>query len=336
MREGGRAHPLSKLRVTGHREWGWLLAGLLVTVLTLAVIQLSARYGDAFQVRAASASAAELAASRVNALEWQAIAEGHLWPGTGARVGELLASTGRNLRIAGTDAGARQVLSRYPAAIRVEFGLLAAGRIPAARRADAALVDPACRELSAVLEREAARNRQAASRVGTLADAGDIAAFVIGFGVAAGLLLRFGSARRALATAEVERRLLRENDSAENELISVVSHDLATKWPAPPGSAWACRSSRPSPRPITPSSASSARRGRGPHSAGLPGRRRPPACSGPAVTAPRRRTGSAGTASGTQVPGHRSPGHRARTGGQPRGAAPAHPTRPGPPGPVPP
>ena len=228
MRGEARAHPLRRLLAAIHREWAWLGAGLLVTAAALAVILVLAHYEDSFQARADSAAAAELAASRVNALEWQSIAEGRLRPGTDARVSELLGAAERNLGAAGTGTAARQALHRYTAATRAEFGLLAAGRITAARRADAAQVDPAYRQLSVVLERETAANRQAADRAGVLAEIGDIAAFIAGFGVAAALLLRFGNARRALATAEVEQRLLRANDQAKNDLISVVSHDLRT------------------------------------------------------------------------------------------------------------
>ena len=235
MREGGRAHPLRELRRASSREWAWLGAGLLVTVVALALILVFAHYEDSFQVRAASAAAAELAASRASALEWQSIAEGRLPPDRGAHVIGLLGTAGQNLGAAGNNAAARQALGRYRAAIRAEFGLLAAGRIAAARRADAALVDPAYRELSAVLERETARNHAAAGRAGILADAGDIAAFVIGFWVVAALLLRFAAARRALATAGVEQRLLRQNDEAKNQLISVVSHDLRTPLTAVQG-----------------------------------------------------------------------------------------------------
>ncbi len=228
MRGEARAHPLQRLLAAIHREWAWLCGGLLVTAAALAAILVLAHYEDSFQVRAASAAAAELAASRVNALEWQSIAEGQVRPGTGARVSELLGTADRNLGMAGTGSAARQALRRYAAATRAEFGLLAAGRITAARRLDAAAVDPAYRQLSVVLERATAANRQAASRAGGLAEIGDIAAFIVGVGGAAALLLRFGTPRRARATAAVEQRLLRANDQAKNDLISVVSHDLRT------------------------------------------------------------------------------------------------------------
>jgi signal transduction histidine kinase len=219
---------LALLRGATQREWAWLGASLLVAAAVVVALLGFARYEDGLQVRAVNAAAAELAASRVNALEWQAIAQRRLTPAMRGRVTELLGAIEHRLVLAGPDPVVRAALSSYSAAIRVEFGLLAAGRFDAARRVDAARVDRAYGRLSGVLEQNAATDLRSADRAGFLADAGDIAAMVLGFGVVALLVLRFGVARRALATSEVEQRLLRENDRAKNELISVVSHDLRT------------------------------------------------------------------------------------------------------------
>jgi signal transduction histidine kinase len=228
MREGARAHLRGWLRGATHREWAWLGASLLVALTTVATLVTFGSYGDGHTTAAANAVAAELAASQINAIEWQSIAEGRLLPGTGARAGRLLGAVVHHLEDSQRSVPARQVLGAYASAVQAEFGLLAAGRVGEARRVDKERVDPAFRAVSSILQRLAVQNAQAAGRARSLETAADITTTGLGFAVVVVLLLRFGAARRGLAAAAVEERMLRTVDQAKNDLISVVSHDLRT------------------------------------------------------------------------------------------------------------
>ena len=228
MREEGRAHPGSGFLGAARSELVWLGATVLVATATAVSLLLFSGYESSHRAAASRAVAAQLAAARIDALEWQTIAEGRLAPETSARVVQLLGAVEHHLGALGSDTGASRMANAYGSAMREEFQLLAAGRVDAARRVDESFVDPRFDELEGVLRRTASRDSQAAHTAKTLATAGEIGGVVVGFAVVTTLLLRFAAARRALVAAEVERRLLCENDKAKSDLISVVSHDLRT------------------------------------------------------------------------------------------------------------
>jgi len=229
MRERALARTLASLRGANHREWALLGAGLIVAGAVVASLLGFSSYEESYRATSADATIAELAASRVNGLQWQSLAEPDVAPGTGARVNALLGTIWHRLELAGphTVVG-RQALARYTPAIHREFALLTANRIPAARGVVRGQVDPAFGDLNHALGQVAAQNLRAANEADALTAAGAVVAVAVGFAGIAALLLRFGTARRALATAEVEQRLLLENDQIKNGLISIVSHDLRT------------------------------------------------------------------------------------------------------------
>ncbi|HEY6277534.1 MAG TPA: HAMP domain-containing sensor histidine kinase [Streptosporangiaceae bacterium] len=229
MREGERANPRPWFRGAVHRERIWLGASALVAVAIIGVLLTLNGYASRHRATASQAAAAELASSQLNALEWQAIAEGRLPPGTDARVAQLLGSIQDQLdHIRPGSEAARSALMLYAAAIREEFGLVQTGLTAQARQLDAMLVEPAFRDLAGTLEQAVRMNTRSAEDADRLATAGDILAVAIGLAVVSLLLLRFAATRRALAAAEVEERLLRETDKAKDNMISVVSHDLRT------------------------------------------------------------------------------------------------------------
>jgi signal transduction histidine kinase len=229
MREGARARTRGWRQGVIRREWLWLGASGLVAAVIVGLLLVFHAYETGYRSAAANALAAELAASQVNALEWQTIAEGRVPPGRSVRAGRLLAVAKEHLDMLGAQGDAPSgALARYALAIRTEFEMVAMGRIAAARSLDSSLVDPAFRDLSTSLRKVARDNAVAADRANVLATAGDVAAAAFGLAIVAILLLRFTAAQRALAAADVEERLLRETDRAKNNLISVVSHDLRT------------------------------------------------------------------------------------------------------------
>jgi signal transduction histidine kinase len=186
-------------------------------------------YQDAHRAAAAHAAAAELAVTRIHGLEWQVIAQGRVTPAVMVHAGNLYTETRQHLTAAeGREGRAGRALGSYAAAIHQEAHLIGAGRQDAARLVHATRADPAYRELTSALAVLVTRNNQAATHAGTLSLTGAITAVIMGSSILAMLLLRYGMARRALATAEVEQRMLRESDQAKNEMISVVSHDLRT------------------------------------------------------------------------------------------------------------
>ena len=221
--------PLRRHVAPSRREWLTLAACLLVVGATLGSFLALGSYEQSHRAGASEAAAAQLDASRLNAYEWQTIAEGRLLAGSAARVDGLLASIGRHLdRLSHGGGPPREALGGYAAAIRVEFRLLGAGRLDRARVVDDERVDPAFEQLGATLARAASDNAAAARRAANIAKIGGVFVAGLGFLVVALLLLRFEAARRALFTAGFEEQLLRESDKAKSELISVVSHDLRT------------------------------------------------------------------------------------------------------------
>ena len=229
MREGARARTRGWRQGVIRREWLWLGASGLVAAAIVVLLLAFHGYENGYRTGAANALAAELAASQVNALEWQTIAEGHVPPGRALRAARLLAVAEAHLGLLGAqgDAPSRS-LDRYTLAIRTEFEMVSMGRIAASRSLDSSLVDPAFRDLSTSLRTVARDNASAADRASALATAGDVAVVALGLAFVVILLLRFAAVQRALAAADVEERLLRETDKAKNNLISVVSHDLRT------------------------------------------------------------------------------------------------------------
>jgi len=207
------------------REWVWLGASLLVVAATVTALLAFNGYEDKHRAAAAQAGAAQLAASEINALEWQSIDEGRLTPVAGAQAEELLDAVQRDLRQIG---GASAPAEVYAKAVHNEFGLIAAGKMAAAQQVDHEHTDPAFQRLNAYLLHAASSHVKAAGTAASLRTIGDLCAAILGFLIVAALLLRFGSARRALVAAEVEQRLLRRTDEARSDLISVVSHDLRT------------------------------------------------------------------------------------------------------------
>ena len=211
------------------REWLTLGACLLVVGATLGSFLILSSYEESHRAGASEAAAAQLDASRLNAFEWQTIAQGRLLAGSAARVDGLLGSIGGHLdRLPEGGGTPRQALGAYAAAIREEFRLLGAGRIEEARLVDEERVDPAFGELGTSLEHVASTNAAAARKAENVAKIGGSVVAVLGFTIVALLLLRFAAARRALFAAGFEEQLLRESDKAKSELISVVSHDLRT------------------------------------------------------------------------------------------------------------
>lgn len=229
MREGARARTRGWRQGVIRREWLWLGASGLVAAAIVVLLLAFHGYENGYRTGAANALAAELAASQVNALQWQTIAEGHVPPGRALRAARLLAVAEAHLGLLGAQGDApSRALDRYTLAIRTEFEMVSMGRIAAARSLDSSLVDPAFRDLSTSLRTVARDNASAAARASALATAGDVAVAALGLAFVAVLLLRFAAVQRALAAADVEERLLRETDKAKNNLISVVSHDLRT------------------------------------------------------------------------------------------------------------
>ncbi|HUZ38044.1 MAG TPA: hypothetical protein VMV17_17110, partial [Streptosporangiaceae bacterium] len=224
MREGARARTRGWRQGVIRREWLWLGASGLVAAAIVVLLLAFHGYENGYRTGAANALAAELAASQVNALEWQTIAEGHVPPGRALRAARLLAVAEAHLGLLGAqgDAPSRS-LDRYTLAIRTEFEMVSMGRIAASRSLDSSLVDPAFRDLSTSLRTVARDNASAADRASALATAGDVAVVALGLAFVVILLLRFAAVQRALAAADVEERLLRETDKAKNNLISVVS-----------------------------------------------------------------------------------------------------------------
>ena len=132
------------------REWSTLAACLAVMGATVGSFFALSGYEDSRRAGASEAAAAQLDASRLNAFEWQTIAEGRLLTGSAARGDRLLASIGGRLDRLPQGAGApRRALVVYAAAIREEFRLLGAGRIDQARLVDGRRVDPAFEQLGA-------------------------------------------------------------------------------------------------------------------------------------------------------------------------------------------
>ena len=211
------------------KEGGWLGAALVVAVMAVLSLVAFGGYESGYGAAADDAAGAELAASRLNTLQSEAIADGRVPPDVGGRVGRLVASIRRDLRQAGAGGAAPwHDLVAYGPAIRASLQLLAAGEVVRARRLDDRQVDPVYQNLGAARRQLAVSNSRAAARASRLAELGGIAAVSVGFLAVVGLLARFAATRRDLAAAEVEQRLLRSNDRAKSELISVVSHDLRT------------------------------------------------------------------------------------------------------------
>jgi signal transduction histidine kinase len=201
-----------------------LVAG--VAVLSLVAF---GSYERGYEAAAANSAGAELAASRLNALQSEAIADGRLPPGVGGRVGQLLGSVKRELLLIGAPgATPRHALLAYGPAIRADLRLLAAGHVTKARQIDDQRIDPVYQRLGTALRQLAAGNSEAADHAGLLAEAGGVAAVGVGFIAVLMLLGRFAATRRDLAVGAAEQRLLRRSDQAKSELISVVSHDLRT------------------------------------------------------------------------------------------------------------
>jgi signal transduction histidine kinase len=211
------------------REWAWLGAALLVAGVAVLALVAFGSYERGYEAAAAGSANAEVAASRLSALQSDVIADGRLPPAMGGRVGQLLGSIQRELRLTGTGgATAQHELLAYGPAIRAELRLVAAGHIALARRVDDRRADPVYQHLGTGLRRLAAGNSEAARRAGQLAEAGSVAAVGVCFIAVLLLLARFAATRRDLAVGEAEHRLLRRHDRAKSELISVVSHDLRT------------------------------------------------------------------------------------------------------------
>ncbi|HEV3288027.1 MAG TPA: HAMP domain-containing sensor histidine kinase [Streptosporangiaceae bacterium] len=228
MREGERAYPRG-FQGAIRRERIWLAASALMAAAIIGVLLALGGYADRHRASASQATAADLAATQLNALEWQVIAVGRVSPGEDVRARQLLAAIGDHLgRIRPEGASVRPELVLYADAIRVQFELIALGRVGNTRQIDATLVEPSFRGLSSSLQRVVQENTRSAARASALATAGDVVTVGLGLAMVSLLLLRFAAARRALAAAEVEERLLRKTDKAKDNLISVVSHDLRT------------------------------------------------------------------------------------------------------------
>jgi signal transduction histidine kinase len=211
------------------RGWGWLGAALVVAVAAIASLVVFGSYESGYGAAATDAAGAELAVSRLNALQSEAIADGRLPPGVGMRVRRLLDAVRHDLQLAGAGgAGPWHDLRAYGPAVRASLQLLAAGQVTRARQLDDRRVDPVYASMGVALRRLTQGSDQAAGRADRLAEAGGIAAVSLGFLVVATLLARFAATRRAAAVAEVEHQLVRSTDRARSELISVVSHDLRT------------------------------------------------------------------------------------------------------------
>jgi signal transduction histidine kinase len=225
---GADSGPRRRRALPAKREHLWLGASLLVAVATTTVLLGFGNYESRQQAAAASAGAARLAVSEINALEWQSIDESRLAPGSGGTAARLVSNIKHDLDAIGIGDAASRALTQYAVAVRSEFRLIAATKIAAARQADARRTDPAFRRLDGYLQEAAVAHTQAASRASALRALGDLAVTTAGCLVVAALLFRAAGARRALVAAEVEQRVLRETDVAKSNLISVVSHDLRT------------------------------------------------------------------------------------------------------------
>jgi hypothetical protein len=84
MREGERAYPRG-FQVAIRRERIWLAASALVAAAIIGVLLALGGYADRHRASASQATAADLAATQLNALEWQVIAVGRLSPGEDVR-----------------------------------------------------------------------------------------------------------------------------------------------------------------------------------------------------------------------------------------------------------
>ncbi len=217
-----------------------ILATAVVTVLAAAggvVLQHYADHGNQAELYLARVRALT---DRMNALEWQAVAEG----GLSASLEPEVAQAGRQLAEAidafdalaadsGVSVEVRAPLADYVAAVEEAFHLLGAGRLAEARALDGARVDPAYRQLRAVVETAARAIADRSRWAHSFADVGSVAMLVVATATTGLLLWGFERARRAAALlvaeqalreAEAERSLMR----AKDELASMVTHELAS------------------------------------------------------------------------------------------------------------
>jgi len=213
------------------RDWAWLGAALAVAAVTILGFVIFGVYEGGYRNAATRALEAQLAASEINALEWQSIATGEVPAGAGSRLPQWLAQVHDAItgaRLGPQTAAARAALDSYLPAVREEFSLIREGRIREARRVDTVRVDPAYERLQPALSAASAQNAAAASNARRVAVIGELAVIAAALAVAAALVIRFAGAQRALALAEAEQQALRETSRAKSDLVTVVSHNLRT------------------------------------------------------------------------------------------------------------
>ncbi len=122
MREGGRVRQWLRRLRAARREGAWLGASLVVAAATIVSVLAFGSYESGHREAALNAEAAQLAASKVNALEWQTIGEGRLAPLTDAQIRQLLGAIAHHLASISADRGAAgEAIGAYNSAIHAEF-----------------------------------------------------------------------------------------------------------------------------------------------------------------------------------------------------------------------
>jgi diguanylate cyclase (GGDEF)-like protein/PAS domain S-box-containing protein len=172
----------------------------------------------------------EVQTGRINALEWQAIAEGKASTKSRAQLAQTVGEL-RGLVTADDGhpdiAAAGRAVARYVPAVEHEFSLLARGKLEAAEEIDAAEVDPSYEALDAAVGRAQRVTLKGAERAESIAGWGTTLGIIASAAAIALLLLLSARARQRVAQAEVRERTRSEGERRFGALLSGSSDFIA-------------------------------------------------------------------------------------------------------------
>jgi diguanylate cyclase (GGDEF)-like protein/PAS domain S-box-containing protein len=206
----------------------WLLVLCVPLIIGAVAAGLVALQNHANQERMEAQTMLELDAdaTRVSALEWQAIARHYLDPRTGQRLAEAITKLREDVRGAWLDSDMRplaEAAARYDRTLRAETRHLLVGDVPAAIQTDTTRVDPAYNRLHAVIDGIAATKVRNAALTSGVARWGSLAVIVLGTAVIAFLILRFERGRRRAAVIQERESLHREGEERLEALLGGAS-----------------------------------------------------------------------------------------------------------------
>lgn len=195
-----------------------VIAGLVVLAGILGARSLSDRAEEARGTQVL-VSHVEAAAHRQGALEWEAIAEGHLSAENRAEIADARLDMERSAH-AVPDA-VRGLLLAYQAAVNREFELLGAGDVERAEEVDEELVDPRFEALEEALTRLGRESRERADRAERQAELGIVTGLA---GVVAIAAVLVGGAARRSRRAAVALERERTLGASERRFRTLVQH----------------------------------------------------------------------------------------------------------------